>query len=80
VAVRELRPITSGGGARTGRKDFDGNITVEVLIVFAVDLSPAASAVLLDGAVVTEIIADERILVERRTPMRESTPSPSPHT
>jgi hypothetical protein len=52
-------------GERTGRKDFDGNITGEALVAGAKDLSHAASADLLDDAVVAQLVANEQILACR---------------
>src|ERR1035437_6547289 len=50
-------------GQWTGREDFDGNITGEVLVPGTIDFSYATSADLLDDAVVAQLTADEKTLV-----------------
>src|ERR1039458_6788871 len=64
---------------RAGRKTFDGNITGEVLVVGAINFSHAASADLVDDAIVAQLDADEYILAERSPVHGEDAPSPSPH-
>jgi hypothetical protein len=52
--------MLAGGfvGKRTGRKDLNGNITGEVLVAGAIDISHTTGADLFDDAVVAQLKAD----------------------
>jgi len=59
-------------------EDFDGNITLKMFVAGAVHFSHAASADLLDDAVVAQSLANSLILVHRLIRRGENILSPRP--
>src|SRR5207245_11344096 len=65
-------------GERVVWEDFDGNITGKMFVAGAVHFSHAASADLLDDAVVAQSLANSLILVHRIVRRGENILSPRP--
>ena len=58
----------------SGRKDFNGNITIEVLVAGAIDISHATGADLFDDTVVAQFKADGKFSPNARLAIGVSSP------